>query len=84
MRFDEWEGFSSGDWNNEINVRSFIQCNYTPYLGDGKFLVYTTKNTEKLWTEVLNLYEKEKNNGGVLSVDLNTISTISSHEARIY
>lgn len=84
MKFDEWEDFSNGDWKNEINVRSFIQCNYTPYLGDGNFLVSITENTRKLWEEVLNLYQKEKDNGGVLSVDVNTVSTITSHEARIY
>ncbi len=81
MKFDEWEGFSKGDWQDEINVRNFIQNNYTPYEGDDAFLTKPTEKTKKLWNEVLDLYKKEKANGGVLAVDNKTISTISSHEA---
>ena len=61
MEFNEWNKFKSGDWKNEINVRDFIQQNYTPYEGDSSFLAKTTQKTEKLWNEVLELYKKEKN-----------------------
>ena len=82
MKFDEWNGFKKGEWNSEINVRDFIQRNYTPYEGDSSFLVGPTKKTTKLWNEVLNLYKKEHaSQGGVLDIDTKTISTISSHDA---
>ena len=82
MNFEEWDGFEVGDWTAEINVRDFIQKNYTPYEGNGDFLANATPKTQKLWDEVLELYEKEKNsNGGVLDIDTKTISTISSHDA---
>jgi len=82
MKFDEWNGFKKGEWNSEINVRDFIQRNYTPYEGDSSFLVGPTKKTTKLWNEVLELYKKEHaSQGGVLDIDTKTISTISSHDA---
>ncbi len=82
MKFQEWEGFNSGDWTEEINVRDFIQTNYTPYEGDCKFLKEPTEKTKKLWQEVLDLYKKEKQSeGGVLDIDTKTISTVASHEA---
>ena len=82
MKFDAWNGFASGDWQSEINVRDFIQRNYTPYTGDSSFLTSPTEKTTKLWDEVLELYKKEKSApGGVLDIDTKTISTVSSHEA---
>lgn len=82
MKFDEWKGFQSGKWQNEIDVRNFIQANYTPYEGDSSFLAGPTEKTKKLWDEVLDLYNKEKNSeGGVLDIDTKTISTIASHKA---
>ena len=82
MKFQEWEGFNSGDWTKEINVRDFIQTNYTPYEGDSSFLKEPTEKTKKLWEEVLELYKKEKAaEGGVLDIDTKTISTVASHEA---
>ena len=81
MKFEEWEGFQSGDWQKEIDVRGFIQANYTPYEGDANFLSAPTDKTKKLWEEVLKLYKKEKENGVVLDIDTKTISTISAHEA---
>ena len=82
MKFQEWEGFNSGDWTEEINVRDFIQKNYTPYEGDSSFLKEPTEKTKKLWEEVLELYKKEKESeGGVLDIDTKTISTVASHEA---
>ena len=82
MEFNEWNKFKSGDWKNEINVRDFIQHNYTPYEGDSSFLTNPTEKTKKLWNEVLELYRKEKEaKGGVLDIDTKTISTVNSHEA---
>ena len=81
MNFDEWKGFAKGEWQDEINVRNFIQNNYTPYEGDDSFLAEPTSKTKKLWDKVLDLYKKEKDNGGVLAVDSTVASTITSHEA---
>ena len=82
MEFKEWNGFKSGDWQETINVRDFIQHNYTPYEGDSSFLANATPKTLKLWDKVVKLYEKEKNSpGGVLDIDTKTPSTVSSHEA---
>lgn len=81
MKFDEWNGFKNGDWQNEIDVRNFIQSNYTPYEGNSSFLAGPTDKTKKLWEQVLELYKKEKENGGVLDIDVKTISTISAHDA---
>ena len=81
METKEWEGFQKGEWQTEINVRDFIQKNYTPYDGDGIFLCGPTENTKKLWKEVLDLYDKEREKGGVLAVSNDRASTITSHEA---
>ncbi len=82
MKFDQWKDFTKGDWETEINVRDFIQKNYTPYEGDSTFLAGTTEKTQKLWNEVLELYKKEKDSeGGVLDIDTKTVSTVSSHDA---
>ena len=82
MKFDGWNGFKIGKWQNEINVRDFIQENYTPYEGNSEFLVGPTEKTKRLWNEVLDLFEKEKaSNGGVLDIDTKTVSTITSHDA---
>ncbi len=80
MEFKQWEKFEKGDWADEINVRDFIQRNYTPYEGDDSFLEGPTQKTEKLWNEVLDLYEKEANSkGAVLDIDTKTVSTVASH-----
>ncbi len=82
MEFKEWYKFKTGLWQHEINVRDFIQNNYTPYEGDSSFLANATEKTRKLWDEVLELYKKEKAaEGSVLDIDTKTISTISSHNA---
>ena len=82
MKFNQWNGFEKGDWQDEINVRDFIQRNYTPYEGDSSFLVGCTSKTQKLWNEVLELYKQEHDaEGGVLDIDTKTVSTISAHEA---
>ena len=82
MKFEQWSKFQPGDWQHEINVRDFIQNNYTPYEGDSSFLKGTTEKTKKLWDEVLELYKKEKESkGGVLDIDTKTVSTVASHDA---
>ena len=77
----EWNGFVGGKWEREINVRDFIQKNYTPYDGDESFLADPTQNTKDLWEMVLDLSKKEREAGGVLDMDTKVISTINSHGA---
>ena len=76
-----WEGFKKGKWSVEVNVRDFIQSNYTPYEGDGQFLAPPTAATKKLWEEILKLSEAERKAGGVLDADTSTVSTLTSHAA---
>lgn len=76
----EWEGFVSGRWNqSSVNVRDFIQLNYTMYDGDESFLTGPTKATTALWAQVLDLSKKERDAGGVLDMDTKIISGITSH-----
>ena len=81
MRFEEWKGFNKGRWEKEIDVRNFIQLNYTPYEGTDEFLTEPTETTKKLWDKVLDLYKQEQANNGVLDIDTKTISSIAAHEA---
>ena len=81
MDFQEWKDFEGKAWKDEINVRDFIQSNYTPYEGDDSFLVGPTDRTKKLWDEVLKLYEIERENGGVLDADTKTPSAINAYDA---
>ncbi len=82
MKFEQWNDFNEGEWKYEINVRDFIQKNYTPYEGTDEFLSGPTEKTTKLWNEVLELYKKEHDSvGSVLDIDTKTISTISGYEA---
>ena len=73
--------FVGGKWQQEINVRDFIQRNYTPYDGDSSFLAGPTAATTKLWQECCELFKKERENGGVLDMDTKVVSTITSHGA---
>ena len=75
----EWQGFVAGKWDKEINVRDFIQKNYTPYDGDDSFLAGPTQNTKDLWAQVLDLSRQEREAGGVLDMDTKVVSTITSH-----
>ena len=75
----EWAGFTPGVWEREINVRDFIQKNYTPYDGDDAFLAGPTQNTMDLWDQVMDLTKQEREAGGVLDMDTKIISTITSH-----
>lgn len=82
MDFKQWQGFSKkGEWTKEIDVRDFIQANYTPYTGDANFLADVTDKTTKLWNEVLELYKKERDNGGILDADCKTPSSVDAYEA---
>ena len=81
MDFKEWEGFNKqGEWTKEIDVRGFIQANYTPYDGDESFLANVTEKSAKLWDEIQELYKKEREKG-VLDVDTKTPSGINRYEA---
>lgn len=73
--------FVGGKWQQEINVRDFIQKNYTPYEGDSSFLADATEATKKLWQECCDLLKQERDNGGVLDMDTKVVSTITSHGA---
>ena len=77
--YEGWKGFESGTWVKEINVRSFIRHNYTPYSGDDAFLEDATQDTLDLWEQVSELSKKEIEAGGVLDMDTDIVSTITSH-----
>ena len=74
-----WNGFKNGKWQNEINVRDFIQTNYTPYEGDSSFLAGPTKRTEELMNKLNTLLTVEKQYGGVLDIDTTTVSSLTSY-----
>lgn len=79
MQSTAWQGFNTGVWDKAIDVRDFIQRNYTPYVGNDSFLVAPTERTKTLWQEVLRLYEEEKAKGGVLDADTDVATTVASH-----
>ena len=75
-----WRDFDPGTWCAEINVRSFLRHNFTPYDGDESFLEDATENTLDLWEQVTELFRLEREKGGVLDMDTKIISSITSHE----
>lgn len=77
----EWTGFIPGAWQKEINVRDFIQKNYVPYIGDDSFLEGPTSRTEKEMEKLNELFKKEREKGGVLAVDTETVSSLTHFEA---
>ncbi len=82
MQYKGWEGFVPGKWcDDEVNVRDFIQRNYTPYEGEADFLAPATEATKKLWDIVCDLSKKEREAGGVLDADTKIVSTLTSHGA---
>ena len=82
MQYKGWEGFVPGKWcNDEVDVRDFIQRNYTPYEGDATFLAPATEATKKLWDIICDLTKKELAAGGVLNADTKIVSTLTSHGA---
>ncbi|MGY3755634.1 formate C-acetyltransferase [Helcococcus kunzii] len=76
-----WDKFLGSKWKKEINVRDFIQSNYTEYTGDDAFLAGPTQATLDLWAQVMDLFKQERENGGVLDMDASIVSTITSHGA---
>jgi formate C-acetyltransferase len=76
---EQWNGFTKGEWSKEVNVRDFILKNFTPYEGNDSFLAGPTEATNKLWEQVIELTKQERENGGVLDMDTETVSTITSH-----
>ena len=76
-----WEGFSKGDWQNEVNVRDFIQKNYTPYEGDESFLAGATQATSTLWEKVMEGIKLENRTHAPVDFDTNVAATITSHDA---
>ena len=82
LPFEQWEGFSLGKWSNgSVNVRDFIQRNYTEYDGDEEFLAGPTQDTKDLWDQVCELSRLEREAGGVLDMDTKIVSTLTSHGA---
>jgi formate C-acetyltransferase len=81
METTAWNGFVGGNWKKFIDVRDFIQKNYTPYEGDDSFLEGPTQNTKDLWAQVMDLTKKEREAGGVLDMDTKVVSTLTSHGA---
>ena len=78
--FEQWNGFEGRIWKEEINVREFIQKNYKPYDGNEEFLSGPTENTKKLWDELQKLQKEERAKGGVLDMDTEIVSTLTSHK----
>lgn len=76
---ESWNGFKKGIWTHEIDVRDFILKNYSPFFGEESFLEGPTEATSSLWEQVMNLTKKERENGGVLDMDTEIVSTITSH-----
>ena len=81
VEMKEWDGFEGRLWKEEINVRQFIQDNYTPYEGDESFLEGPTEATDKLWGALQKLQKEERAKGGVLDMDTKIVSSITSHDA---
>ncbi|MGX6444128.1 formate C-acetyltransferase [Neobacillus sp. K501] len=76
---EQWQGFTKGRWTKEVNVRDFILKNYEQYEGDDQFLASATEATHKLWDQVMELTKQEREKGGILDMDTETVSTITSH-----
>ena len=73
-QFDQWAGFSGKNWKNSVDVRDFIQENYTPYDGDESFLEGPTEATDKLWGRLQELQKEERAKGGVLDMETEVVS----------
>ena len=79
--YESWQGFNGNMWKREINVRDFIQNNYTPYNGDSQFLAGPTEATKKLWDKLTVLQKKERENGGVLECETEVVSGLTAYGA---
>ena len=80
MEKTQWNGFKAGNWQNEIDVRNFIQTNYTPYEGDESFLAAATPRTEKLMKKLNHLFDLEQQFGGVLDIDTQTVTSLTNYK----
>lgn len=78
---EQWQGFKGKIWQEEVDVRDFIQHNYRPYDGTDEFLVGPTEATTALWSQVMDLNQQEQKAGGVLDMDTKVVSSITSHAA---
>ena len=78
-QFEQWSGFNGRLWKEEVNVRDFIQNNYTPYEGDESFLVGPTEATDKLWGELQKLQKEERAKGGVLDMETEVVSGLTAY-----
>ena len=78
-KFEQWEGFQGKNWVNSVDVRDFIQCNYTPYGGDETFLEGPTEATDKLWGKLQELQKEERAKGGVLDMETEVVSGITAY-----
>ena len=76
--FTQWTGFEGVLWKREVNVRDFVQRNYTPYEGDETFLEAPTEATNTLWEELKKLQKEEHSKGGILDMDTDIVSTLTS------
>ncbi|MDE7209404.1 MAG: formate acetyltransferase, partial [Clostridia bacterium] len=81
MKFEQWNGFKEGAWQEQIAVRDFINLNYTPYDGDKSFLAGPTERTKKVMEKVNKLLKKEMDKGGVLDVDTKHVSGLLAYDA---
>ena len=81
IHFEQWDGFRGRLWQEEVNVRDFIQRNYEPYNGDKSFLAEPTEATKMLWGELQKLQKEERSKGGVLDMDTDVVSSLTSHKA---
>ena len=79
MEHKNWNGFKSGAWQNEINVRDFIQQNYKAYEGDDSFLAGATARTNEMMKKVNSLFKLERQYGGVLDIDTTTVSSLTAY-----
>ena len=77
--FEQWEGFEGRIWKEEVNVRDFIQKNYTPYDGDESFLAGPTEATDKLWGALQKLQKAERAKGGVLDMETEVVSGLTAY-----
>ena len=78
-----WNGFVGELWKNEINVRDFIQCNYTPYTGDDSFLEGATENTKKVWNKLTEMFKVEREKG-IYDAETKIPQAIDAYRRRIY
>ena len=79
INFEQWNGFKGRLWKQEINVRDFIQKNYTPFDGDESFLAEPTEATNKLWGKLQELQKQEREKGGVLDMETEVVSGLTAY-----